>query len=41
VPVITAPANRVQWIDAGPPKTDSNPAQQTARYYRVILLTAH
>ena len=38
VPAITAPANRVQWIDAGPPKTDSRPAQQSARYYRVVLL---
>jgi hypothetical protein len=40
VPAITAPANRVQWIDSGPPKTVSNPAQQSVRYYRVILLTA-
>jgi uncharacterized repeat protein (TIGR01451 family) len=41
VPAITAPATRVQWIDAGPPKTDSSPAQQSARYYRVVLLAAH
>jgi uncharacterized repeat protein (TIGR01451 family) len=41
VPVITAPANRVQWIDAGPPQTDSSPTQQSARYYRVVLLGAH
>lgn len=41
VPAITAPANRVQWIDSGPPKTVSSPAQQGARYYRVVLLTAH
>jgi len=40
VPAITAPANRVQWIDAGPPQTDSSPAQQSARYYRVVLLPA-
>jgi uncharacterized delta-60 repeat protein/uncharacterized repeat protein (TIGR01451 family) len=40
VPAITAPANRVQWIDSGPPKTVSSPAQQSARYYRVVLLTA-
>ena len=40
VPAITAPANQVQWIDSGPPKTVSSPAQQGARYYRVILLTA-
>jgi uncharacterized repeat protein (TIGR01451 family) len=41
VPVIAAPANRVQWIDAGPPQTVSSPAQTSARYYRVVLLTAH
>jgi len=41
VPVITAPANRVQWIDAGPPQTDSSPAQQPSRFYRVVLLPAH
>jgi uncharacterized repeat protein (TIGR01451 family) len=41
VPAITAPANRVQWVDSGPPKTDSSPAQQPARYYRVVLLPAH
>lgn len=31
-PTITAPANRVQWIDSGPPKTISN---SPARLYRV------
>ncbi|MDR3460205.1 MAG: Ig-like domain-containing protein [Verrucomicrobiae bacterium] len=41
VPAITAPTSRVQWIDAGPPKTDSNPAGQPARYYRAVLLPAH
>jgi uncharacterized repeat protein (TIGR01451 family) len=41
VPAITAPANQVQWIDSGPPKTVSSPAQQPSRYYRVVLLTAH
>jgi uncharacterized repeat protein (TIGR01451 family) len=40
VPAITAPADQVQWIDAGPPNTDSSPAQQSARYYRVVLLPA-
>jgi len=38
VPVIVAPANRTQWIDAGPPQTDVSPAQVIVRYYRVILL---
>jgi len=38
VPAITAPANQVQWIDSGPPKTVSSPADQGARYYRVVML---
>jgi uncharacterized repeat protein (TIGR01451 family) len=41
VPAITAPANQVQWIDSGPPKTISSPAQAGVRYYRVVLLTDH
>ncbi|HEV2691761.1 MAG TPA: choice-of-anchor tandem repeat GloVer-containing protein, partial [Verrucomicrobiae bacterium] len=41
VPAITAPTSRVQWIDAGPPKTDSPPSSQPARYYRVVLLPTH
>ncbi len=41
VPAITAPANQVQWIDSGPPKTVSSPAQQGSRYYRVVLLPAN
>jgi hypothetical protein len=40
VPAITAPDNQVQWIDSGPPKTVSSPAQAGTRYYRVVLLTA-
>jgi len=35
-PAVTAPANRVQWIDDGPPKTISRPADENARFYRVI-----
>jgi len=34
-PYIVAPANYVQWIDSGPPKTESLP---TTRYYRVLRL---
>ena len=41
VPVVTATANRVQWIDNGPPKTDSKPSQLGSRYYRVVLLQAN
>ena len=36
-PSITAPANRVQWHDDGPPKTESKPTSGS-RFYRVIQL---
>jgi len=32
---IRAGGNRVQWIDRGPPQTDSSPADKSARFYRV------
>ncbi len=35
-PSIVAPANQTQWIDYGPPTTESAPASATARFYRVI-----
>ena len=35
---ITAPANRVQWLDDGPPKTDSLPGSVSSRLYRVVEL---
>jgi hypothetical protein len=41
VPEIVAPANRVQWFDDGPPKTESVPLSATNRFYRVILLPAN
>ena len=36
-PSIVAPANRVQWIDYGPPATVARPANAATRYYRVFL----
>ncbi len=36
-PSVTAPADRVQWIDYGPPKTLSAPASTPNRFYQVIL----
>jgi uncharacterized repeat protein (TIGR01451 family) len=36
-PAVVAPADRVQWIDNGPPKTVSTPANVNARFYRVVL----
>jgi uncharacterized repeat protein (TIGR01451 family) len=38
IPTIKATANKVQWIDDGPPKTASNPAESESRFYKVILL---
>jgi uncharacterized repeat protein (TIGR01451 family) len=35
-PAITAPADRVQWIDDGPPNTASSPSSAASRFYRVI-----
>ena len=37
-PIITAPANRVQWYDDGPPKTDSKPTPIGSRFYRIMVL---
>jgi hypothetical protein len=37
-PAVTAPANRVQWVDDGPPKTASHPGTVPQRYYRVVEL---
>jgi uncharacterized repeat protein (TIGR01451 family) len=38
VPPIVAAGTRVQWIDAGPPKTDSSPGAPGQRFYRVVQL---
>jgi len=35
-PSITTEANRIQWIDNGPPKTLSHPSAAHCRFYRVI-----
>lgn len=35
-PTIVAPANRVQWIDYGPPTTVSPATNSGARFYRVL-----
>jgi len=36
LPTVTAPADRAQWIDAGPPKTSQRPGEAPQRFYRVI-----
>jgi uncharacterized repeat protein (TIGR01451 family) len=36
LPSVMPKADRVQWIDYGPPETSSRPAASSARFYRVI-----
>jgi uncharacterized repeat protein (TIGR01451 family) len=36
-PVVTAIADRVQWIDSGPPKTITSTTNAGSRFYRVLL----
>jgi hypothetical protein len=38
VPPIVAAGTRIQWIDTGPPKTDSVPGPPGSRFYRVVQL---
>ncbi len=38
-PTITATATRTQWIDNGPPKTESHPSDAPQRFYRFVDLT--
>ncbi|MGO8929777.1 MAG: hypothetical protein ACLQU3_23165 [Limisphaerales bacterium] len=38
VPPIIANATKTQWIDSGPPKTDSPPGPLGQRYYRVVQI---
>lgn len=39
VPDVAALANRTQWIDDGPPKTVSRPANAASRFYRIVEVT--
>ena len=39
VPPIIASGTKTQWIDSGPPKTDSAPGAPGQRYYRVVQIT--
>ena len=36
---ITAVSNRLQWIDNGPPKTQSHPSTVASRFYRFVEVT--
>ena len=33
---VKAAGNRVQWLDHGPPKTTTHPADSAVRWYRVV-----
>lgn len=37
-PPVSGNGTRLQWIDAGPPKTHSRPATVPQRFYRVVLV---
>jgi alpha-tubulin suppressor-like RCC1 family protein len=36
-PPVVGSGSGMQWVDNGPPKTDSHPSTQTNRFYRVLL----
>jgi hypothetical protein len=38
LPALIGTGTRVQWVDTGPPKTESLPSSEPSRFYRVILL---
>ncbi|MGE4488400.1 MAG: IPT/TIG domain-containing protein, partial [Kiritimatiellales bacterium] len=38
-PPIVAPVNRIQWIDSGPPGTESAPGAVSNRFYRILEKT--
>jgi hypothetical protein len=38
VPAVPGVGSRVQWIDSGPPKTESPPSSVPSRFYRIIQL---
>jgi hypothetical protein len=37
-PPIIGTGSRLQWIDSGPPKTESHPKGKPGRFYRIIRL---
>jgi sugar lactone lactonase YvrE len=36
-PAVLGNGSKVQWVDTGPPKTESRPSSATNRFYRVLL----
>jgi len=37
-PGVSNSATRIQWVDDGPPKTESLPSDRLTRFYRVVTL---
>jgi hypothetical protein len=37
-PAVIGTGSEVQWIDFGPPRTDSRPDAMATRYYRLLFL---
>jgi hypothetical protein len=38
VPALTGTGTSQQWIDNGPPKTESHPSTEPCRFYRIALI---
>jgi len=36
-PSVAGTGNRIQWMDNGPPRTETSPVPEPARFYRVVL----
>jgi hypothetical protein len=41
LPAITGTGGIIQWIDCGPPGTESAPGDAPGRFYRVVLVPAN
>ncbi len=37
LPKVEGTGNRIQWLDNGPPKTESHPSTVPARFYRILV----
>ncbi len=36
-PSVAGTGNRIQWMDNGPPRTETSPAPEPSRFYRIVL----
>jgi len=37
LPKVEGTGNRIQWLDNGPPRTDSHPSTASSRFYRILV----